>query len=83
MDIVLTICVAAIFCCLWALTCNEKTCAQRHRLIDAWSGRDDWRQLADDYDAVTYNRHLLTLMLFQEPERLYSERLIAALRGLP
>lgn len=62
---------------IWTFYCNNLTCKQKLRLIDATFVKSniDWKKDAELIDSVSYNRHLLALVFFQNWRKLYPEEL--------
>jgi hypothetical protein len=68
---------------MWALVCNQKTFTQRMALNEARfseiRAKDVW---SESLNVVSYNEHLLALMLFRDGYSLYPKGLAdAAKRG--
>lgn len=74
----LTLVFACVFAGLaWQMICNRQTFLDRQAIIKALSRYrgDDWRQLAADFEAVTYGRHLWRRTLLIDPMPFYGERI--------
>ena len=70
----LAICTVAGAICVWALLCNDKTYRQRQqRLNRIKPGDPDFSEKIKQFDRVTYNKHMKTLMLFGNPNDLYEQ----------
>lgn len=66
----LAVCVAALLGCAWAVPCNNRTYAQRRKIIHRLDTPDQSR----DFDRVSYDRHFWSLFLLRDPMLLYSSR---------
>ncbi len=70
-----------ILWCVWGLYCNEQTSKQRQKLIDAayrrnenMTAMENWlenKPLRNEYESVTYDEHMRSLMLFRDWRELY------------
>lgn len=78
----------------WTQIANYRTCAQRRRLGNAITAHalaanpdaSEMQRRCDDlwaaYDAVSYERHMLALLLRRDPYSLYATRLADLVRGI-
>lgn len=69
--LVCSVCAALALVCVWALVCNDRTYKQRDQIIDTIYAQPDWKQLSAQFGAVGYSAHVLSLMLFRDPNKLY------------
>lgn len=73
---------------LWVYRCNEKTYAQKTRIISILgkfpdgSVRPDFKRRYDIFNNISYNSHLWRVMTFRNPYVLYPESIIADLENI-
>lgn len=72
-DIFGSLIVLVVIIGIWALICNRRTYNQRLRIIQ-WVYSDDqhWVERSQAYDKVSYDQHLLALVMFCDPRKLYN-----------
>jgi hypothetical protein len=80
-SIALAILVAAMWACVWAYICNERTFRQRKRLIETVFAAPNWQQLKTALDSVTYRQHMWRLMAFGDPLPMYGEDIALRVSG--
>ncbi len=62
---------------MWFMICYEKTMKQRNDLLDFYVFKDptmsyvELKRLQSAYNAVSFNKHLSTLLFFRDPRKLY------------
>jgi hypothetical protein len=61
---------------VWAMFCNRRTHTQKKVLINRVFAHPDWRRLHGYLDQVSYDRHLLALMLCRDPMKLYHPKIV-------
>ncbi len=55
----------------WVRYCNRKTFEQQMEIANRVFSSPDWREKAKVMDSVSYEKHLLALVLFRNPAKLY------------
>ena len=61
---------------IWFLIYNHRTSQQRKHLIQVIFSRPDWAVLERQLDAVSYERHMFTLVIGRDPRKLYHPKLV-------
>lgn len=76
-EVLLVVCYCGFGFSLWMLVCNQRTWAQRNRLINARRKFIDGHHFGtvdamhDELEAVSYHRHMWALAFFRSPKKLY------------
>lgn len=74
--VIITASTVTISVSLWALYCNNKTFEDRQKRLRKMGELDSdefWRAV-NQFNQVSYDRHLRTRMLFKDPNRLYDTK---------
>lgn len=57
---------------MWGFYCNHKTWSDRRSLLKNINATDpNWREKFDEFDQISYEKHLLHRFLFLNPKDLY------------
>ena len=59
---------------LWILAFNQRTCAERLQLVDEIFQFENWRELSEEFDKVSYDKHMVYIAFGRTPP--YSERIV-------